>query len=67
MVLAFQEKFPMSDDKEVDLTASRTPEADAKLEADETAELKRELTDDEIARIAGGVAGSNQTHTQQPV
>ena len=57
----------MSDDKELDLTALCTPEADAKLEADETAELKRELTDDEIARIAGGVAGSNQTHTQTPV
>ena len=56
----------MNDDKKQDVNALSTAEVNAKLEADETAELKRELTDDEIALIAGGMVGTNETHTKSP-
>jgi hypothetical protein len=56
----------MNADAGPDVNASPNPEKNSRLDADETAELERELTDDELALIAGGVAGSNETHTKQP-
>ena len=44
-------------------TPRRRPKRLPSFEADKTAELKRELTDDEIALIAGGLGGVNETHT----
>jgi hypothetical protein len=54
----------MNADAVPDVNDSSNPKANAKLEADETANFERELTDDELALIAGG--GTNETHTKQP-
>jgi hypothetical protein len=57
----------MNPDEPRDAITSSTPEASPEPEVDETAELRRELTDDEIALVAGGVAGRNETHTMSPI
>jgi hypothetical protein len=56
----------MNDDKEQTVADPSAPEPETGLEADETEELRRELNDEEVARIAGGVAGINETHTKAP-
>ena len=56
----------MNDDKEQTFADPSAPEPETGLEADETEELRRELNDEEVARIAGGVGGTNETHTQTP-
>jgi hypothetical protein len=55
-----------SDDKEPVEKTPCPPQPEDECATDETADLKRELTDDEIVWIAGGVAGTNETHTKTP-
>ncbi len=56
----------MNPEEASDVSASSTSESNPEPEADETAGLRRELTDDEIALVAGGVPGVNETHTKTP-
>jgi methionine synthase I (cobalamin-dependent) len=56
----------MNDDKEQTVADPSAPEPETGLEDDEMEDLRRELNDDEVARIAGGVCGTNETHTKTP-
>jgi hypothetical protein len=54
------------DDKEPVEKPPCPPKPDDECATDETADLRRELTDDEIVWIAGGMVGTNETHTKGP-
>lgn len=56
----------MNSDAEPDVNAVSRPDKNAERATDEAAELERELSDDELALIAGGVSGVNETHTMVP-